>query len=246
MKVSAIISNSGTITLVSRNKRYVISPTHINYKQIIKTLSGKDHRRIESLVNVKKAFKKIPGVTIKGGKVLFDGKPAHGVLVSRIERFIKEGLPYEPLVAFLKNLLKNPSKHSVDQLYSFLEHEGIPITPDGCFLGYKAIRGDWKDIHTGTISNKVGQSPSMKREDVDSDPGSACSRGLHVGAYSYAKGFMQTGGRMVLVKVNPADVVSVPNDHNAEKLRVCRYKVMAEAPDQPIHEAVSDRAEEEG
>jgi hypothetical protein len=36
------------------------------------------------------------------------------------------------------------------------------------------------------------------------------------------------GGRLVAVKINPADVVSVPSDYNNQKLRTCSYTVMFE------------------
>ena len=34
--------------------------------------------------------------------------------------------------------------------------------------------------------------------------------------------------KIVIVKINPKDVVSVPNDCNCEKLRTCRYEVVGE------------------
>ena len=39
-----------------------------------------------------------------------------------------------------------------------------------------------------------------------------------------------SGDRMVAVKINPADVVSVPSDYGNQKLRTCRYEVMFEVP----------------
>jgi hypothetical protein len=36
------------------------------------------------------------------------------------------------------------------------------------------------------------------------------------------------GARTVIVKINPADVVSIPSDYNATKGRACRYEVVGE------------------
>jgi len=65
----------------------------------------------------------------------------------------------------------------------------------------------------------------MKRQDVDENPDNYCSAGLHIGSWAFAKG---VGARVVLVEVDPADVVSVPNDHNAQKCRVEKYKVLSD------------------
>jgi acyl carrier protein len=48
---------------------------------------------------------------------------------------------------------------------------------------------------------------------------------LHVGSLEYAKGW---GQRVVLVEVDPADVVSVPSECSCQKLRCCKYVVLAE------------------
>ena len=58
-----------------------------------------------------------------------------------------------------------------------------------------------------------------------------CSSGLHVGSLSYSGpgGWYNSGDdKIVIVKVNPADAVSVPSDHGASKLRVCKYEVIGE------------------
>jgi len=36
------------------------------------------------------------------------------------------------------------------------------------------------------------------------------------------------GERIVIVKINPADVVSIPSDYNDAKGRTCRYEVIGE------------------
>ena len=65
----------------------------------------------------------------------------------------------------------------------------------------------------------------MPRSEVDENPDNHCSSGFHVGAWEYASSF---GERVVLVEVDPADVVSVPNDYNAQKCRVTKYKVLSD------------------
>ena len=52
-----------------------------------------------------------------------------------------------------------------------------------------------------------------------------CSHGLHVGSLDYASDFSR--GKLVVVKVNPKDVVSVPSDCACQKCRVSAYKVVS-------------------
>ena len=119
---------------------------------------------------------------------------------------------------------------SQKELYDFLEHEHLPITEDGHFLAYKAVRSDYKDKYRGVFDNSVGQICEMTRSKVDDDRGRGCSNGLHAGALNYVAGYgsVEANDKIVIVKINPADVVSVPSDCNFEKLRTCRYEVVGE------------------
>ena len=64
----------------------------------------------------------------------------------------------------------------------------------------------------------------MPRSEVAYDPGEACSVGLHVGNYKFARDYASAA--LLEVHVNPRDVVSVPTDAGGHKIRVCRYKVV--------------------
>ena len=75
----------------------------------------------------------------------------------------------------------------------------------------------------------------MPRGEVQHDPESGCSTGLHVGTYAYAQGYARAA--LLTVHVNPRDVVSVPTDCDAEKMRVCRYVVSDDEPTPPEESA---------
>ena len=157
------------------------------------------------------------------------GNPLPKVLGERLKEFRDEGFPVEPLIAFWNNLKENPSEASKQQLYGFLENNGHPITEDGHFVAYRTVRSDWKDKHSGTFDNSPGSVCEMERSLVDPDPYSHCSVGLHVASHNYAtKSFKNeyNGDITVEVKVNPRDVVAVPNDYNGQKMRVCRFEVI--------------------
>ena len=164
------------------------------------------------------------------GQVTYEGEIVHGSISKRILEFMSKGLPFQPLVNFLNNLMENPSMQSQKELYDFLEHEHLPITDDGHFLAYKAVRSDYKDKYKGVFDNSVGNVVKMQRAKVDDDRARSCSDGLHAGALNYVAGYgsVEAGDKIVIVKINPRDVVSVPSDCNCEKLRTCRYEVVGE------------------
>jgi hypothetical protein len=126
---------------------------------------------------------------------------------------------------FYERLSRNPSRRSVTQLFDFLKHMNIPLEEDGRFLAYKAVKSDFKDVHSGTVDNHPGQINKLDRNLVSDDPNETCHFGFHVGALGYASTF-HTGGEMVICRVDPEHVVCVPYDHSHQKMRVCEYEVV--------------------
>lgn len=159
-------------------------------------------------------------------------------LADKVRAIAQEGLPVSIFAKFWDNLQLNPSANSVRELYDFLAYKELPITEDGCFLAYKGLtRNGWsisanketkvlkgKVDDKGRIFNGLNEEIEVRRWDVDDNRQHGCSYGLHVGSLDYAQGFAQ--GQVVVVKINPKDVVSVPEDCACQKCRVCAYKVI--------------------
>lgn len=239
-----IITQDGNISLVLKGNTHIVGKSHPNYDAIRECLKTSKYDGLEKLVDIPKAVNTyMDGNVIVNefGEVTYQGQTINNTVANRITDFFQQGLPYKPLVRFLDNLMQNPSGRSVQELYRFLEHHGLPITEDGCFVAYKGVRDDFKDIHSGTFDNTPGQKPRLAaRNLVDDDANRDCSFGLHVGTQSYASNFAREDGRVVLVKVNPADAVSVPHS-DANKLRVVGYEVLCETDkvtvlDQPLYD----------
>ena len=220
----------GNLTVILKNKAHQVIPDHTNYKLILEALPTATEDELLELVDIEKAIATFSQgqVSIVNGKVMFEGEEVHGSISKRIIEFMSKGLPFQPLVNFLENLMQNPSMQSQQELYDFLEHENLPVTEDGCFLAYKAVNSDFKDKWRGTFDNKVGQVCEMRRAKVDDNRGRGCSAGLHAGALNYVANYgnVDAGDNIVIVKINPEDVVSVPSDCNCEKLRTCKYEVV--------------------
>ena len=162
---------------------------------------------------------------VVGGKVHLKGDALPGELSKRIVTMVTKSEDPSSLLNFWEKLQRNPSHRSVSQLWAFLSHKNIPLTEDGCFLAYKSVRADYKDHHSGTVDNTVGVINEMPRNQISDDPNHACHEGYHVGALGYASRFGGGDRRIVICKVDPADVVCVPYDSSQEKMRVCKYEV---------------------
>jgi len=172
-------------------------------------------------------------LTVEGDSVFYNGEELHGVVVDRILQFARDGLPTGPMVKFLENLMQNPSRRAREELYQFLEHLDLMIDEDGFVVGYKAVDSDYMDKHTHTCDNHPGNVLSMPRRDVDDDTERGCSYGFHMGSFTgYVKAYYyRPGDRVLLVRTNPADVVSIPKDLDYAKMRTCRYEVLSDVTD---------------
>ncbi len=222
-----IINDSG-ITAIIDGEQYTVASDNPVYGQVRSAIQNReDEDTIAQLFRTANAVKRYfrGDIEVRDGVLFYQGEEVNGYVVDKILGFMADRLPVEPLIAFLKNLLANPSKRSIEELYKFLEHKNMPITDDGCFLGYKGVNDNYTDVHSGKFFNGVGTVNEMPRNKVCDDFRQGCSYGFHVGSLEYATSW---GTRTVIVKVNPKDVVSVPECSNWQKLRTARYEVIAD------------------
>lgn len=177
-------------------------------------------------------------VELVQGQLFYNGEPVHSALGDRIVDIVEQGLPVGPWVAFAKNVYTNPAEFSRDELYLFLEKADLPITEDGCFLAYKNVTDDYRDIRTNKFDNSIGAVVEMPRYMVDQNRNNTCAAGLHFASKDYLPHYRSGGSRTMVVKINPADVVSIPNDYSNTKGRTWRYEVVGEIPFEKV-EAMS-------
>jgi len=230
--IHSLISGDGTICLVVDGRHHTIAATNPSYREIRRLVTTRplDEAKLLSLIDIPQAISHVMQgkvrVDLDAGKVWYNDTEFHDeAFVARILRLMSEGQDVQYLLNFLNNLGQNPEFRAIMETFKFICNEGMPITPDGCFLGYKGVREDYYDEWSGTIENRPdGRRVNEPREKVCNDPSQGCASGLHVGSYNYARNW---GHTVVLVKVNPKDVVSVPN-HECEKMRVCGYWVIKE------------------
>uniref|UniRef100_A0A6M3KUF6 Uncharacterized protein n=1 Tax=viral metagenome TaxID=1070528 RepID=A0A6M3KUF6_9ZZZZ len=221
--------NDGTISCVVDGKQYIFDTDHPSYGVLCEAIKERDVETFISNYDVKAFIGE--GVEIRGDTIYYQGEVVHNTVCENILRSIKEGFDIIGTKKFLENLIENPSKHSVDELFSFLQIHHLTITDDGCFLAYKCVKEDYLDKFSGKYDNHPGAVMEMSRNQVDDNLNHACSHGFHVGALGYSGPdgwYYREGDRVIIVKVNPKDVVCVPTDSNFQKVRVCRYEVVGD------------------
>lgn len=249
MKTVPIVYSDESVTVMLDGRPFIISKSSENYKDVARAIINDSEEELRDAIfsggETDSDSEPIDytsedgSFVLKNGEAFCNGERLPQSIVDRAYDLRNEGLDLEFLVNFSMRLMDNPSYQSRQELYDFLANRYIPITPDGYFLANKGIDGDYyshtggaevpiigKTDERGRIYNGIGEEIKLKRGDVDDDRDNQCSHGLHVGSWEYASGF---ASKTVIVKVDPASVVSVPRDFNAKKCRVCHYWVLGDA-----------------
>lgn len=231
MTYAAIIRDEG-ITFIIDGKPVQVKRTDAIYDKVKTAHTAGDHGEIKRLLDVGAGLITFANgsINITEGLVSWNGEEIDNSITRRMIRMMHEGFSIEPMIMFLDNLMDNPSKRAVDELYMFLEQNELPISADGMFLAYKKVNIDYTDTYTRSIDNSVGQKPSMRRNQVQDNRDVTCSTGFHFCSKSYLNqyGANGDGARVMILKVNPRDVVSIPSDYNNAKGRCCKYEVVGE------------------
>lgn len=249
---SYVLTPNG-VTVYVQGKPVTVEAKNRNYKKVCEAIEkNSPDEEILSLasagevpVTVEEAVKTDKRFTIEGDKVFFLKDSGvrvelNNILCKYILKLANHGMSLDPIEKFVTNMMQNPSYDARERMFNFLQHEGLPITPDGCFLAYKYVGNDYYDLHSGTVLYEIGTEVSEPREECDDNPNNPCSRGLHVGSLAYAS----HGPKTLILKVNPRDVVTVPVSES-EKMRTCKVFVVKEYEKPLTGELYNERGEEE-
>jgi hypothetical protein len=247
MTLAHIKDNKNFWTVVLNGKPHQFDHTHAEYDALVECVKVGDADAFLEVFSV--------GTVIEnwseGNFAFRDGYLYYGQdeqiasqPTERIIDMLKQGWDHKPMLRYLDNLYENVSQRAVQESYEWSMHKGLPITEDGYMIGYKGVavyrgedrqdklgrtltNGDLVDKYTGhSFRNNVGDLNHMPRRQVCDDHTKGCEAGLHIGTFEYAEGWAGSGGAVVLVKFNPADIVSVPSDCSCQKIRVSKYEVL--------------------
>lgn len=213
------------IQVTVEGKPFSLDNTHPTFTRMKKALKDKNWKAVPRLVTLAQSLvsASLGNVEVKNGKVFYKGSQVDDALTERIVGLVKANeRGVQHLMNFMNNLYKNPSPEARREFYPWLKNSNLPLSDDGCFFAYKAVNSSLRDTHTGTVDNSPGQVIMMPRNNADPHWRTACSSGFHICSKSYGI----YGSRVMLVKVNPRDVVAAPA--NEGKIRVVRYEVIKE------------------
>jgi len=245
MSKLAISQTPSTITVVDQTtaKVYTITNTQSNWNATVEAVKGEDNDdEILQVISVKAAvenFSPTGQITVYGNDVRYKGHTLAGLDVDHLLEAIRTGNKRQAkrLTRFLENKQLNPSYKAINMMYKFRQDKGMPLTDDGYFLAYKGVRSDYWSKNAnkqtivlhgevneqGQILNKIGAYIEVDRKCVEDDPSKPCGEGLHAGSLEYATDW---GERVLIVKIHPKDVVSVP-DAEDNKMRICKMRICA-------------------
>jgi len=228
--------NGQSVTLILDGKPFVVASDKPQYQPLVDAIKSDDWETVSEIVNAATSYGPIlqafGDVTVYGGHIIYKGRELHNYLVSKILEATATGLPIEPLGRFLENAMQNPDPRAAEDLYGWCEASGLPLTEDGCIIAYKRVGADYLDIYSKSIDHTPGRVVEQDRNLCDPDPNRTCSAGLHFCSASYLRSY--SGARVVLLKINPRDVVAFPRDYGWSKGRACRYEVIEEIPPETV------------
>lgn len=221
-----------TAVIVVNGRTFNITDTHPSWKVVIERLKKYDYTGLETLLDVRKSVEVFSNGLVKitdDGELTYNGTPLHSALAKRIVSDFKRGFDVSALVNFLDRVSANPSQTARDELYLWLETSKLPFTPDGHFLAYKKVREDYKDIYSGQFDHSIGTTLAMPRDKVDPNRNRTCSYGFHFCSLDYLNHYSSAvNDHVMIVKVDPANVVAIPSDYQNQKGRATGYTVVAE------------------
>jgi hypothetical protein len=243
-------SGANVMLVIIDGKPYNVDATNSLWNDLVEAYNNNDADLFLDILagkgNQKMVADYVMGsdIVVTENSVTYKGIEVDNVIADILQQMRRERKDITVMVRFLENLLQNPSATAQRGLYDFLKNRNLPLTEDGCFLAYKTVLSNYwskasgnlvltsgKTDATGRVYNAVGERVSCPRCQVDDDRDNECSYGLHVGGLQYSGpggSYNSPGDKVIIVKVNPKDVIAVPKDYNAQKLRTCDYTVVAD------------------
>jgi hypothetical protein len=193
-------------------------------------ISDEEIEVLANLVNMKKQFNNVwskGDLKIVGDSLTYKGEQVDEKLEHFILQEFKKNVDFDTFMNRWSLFIENISSSSfkvANRLFSFLQHNDLTISDDGCIYAWKVVRENFYDIHSNTVDYTPGLTVEMPRSKVDDNDSSYCSYGLHVCSWGYLKSFAGTGNPVLLVKIEVKDIISIPLDYDGQKIRVCKLQ----------------------
>lgn len=187
------------------------------------------------------------------GKIRLDTTLENHLVRMLTDRHNDNNIDWVSYVNFTERLYTNVDPEIRERIVEWLAAQSwLTFTEDGRLVGYRGTTVDENgtpcsvhegpgivngEIVNGHVPNPVGAIVEIDRSLVVKDSATGCASGMHVGTYDYAVGWAHYDGYVLRVAVAPEDIISVPFDCSAQKIRCCRFEVLEATPANEVKEA---------
>lgn len=235
MSIPYILTDK-SLTVLHGGRSVAVPRSAENFDRVLAATQAGDAPALAEALDQKQAVVDFTSgrIEIRDRTLYYAGQPLDTSLTRKILEFKHAGDERlaQPLLSFLDKVMDNPSRRAVQGLYDWVSASGMPIHPDGDILAWKIVRDDYLDYHSGTLDHTPGNVVELPRNQCDEDPDQTCSFGIHFCSFAYLPKYFSGDAtrRIMLVKINPRDVVAIPRDYGTAKGRCCRMEVLEQVP----------------
>lgn len=222
--MSHILTNN-YVNIFWGGKPFYAEKNHPNFSRIVDLVKIGQIKEALPLFDLAEIIRKTSfgNITVKPDGVFYKNTKINNYVADRILEFLKDGGDVEPLVNFLERLLQNPNKHIFNNLYSYLEKYKLPIDADGSFYAIKAVRNNLTSKWNPNVQYGIYDTYSEPRQLLLSpdENDSYCGPGLWFGWTQFVFNYGSGNDKVLLVRVNPEDVIATPNLEHYQKMAAC-------------------------
>jgi hypothetical protein len=198
-------------------------------RELIDLFSSKeDRQRLELVNNVEKS----DILSYNNGIIVWESVSPLSLPEDFAAKVLKAELEQDNLLLttyrnFWTLLSLNPDELCRKYLFWFLNRNNMILSKEGFFVAYRNVASTedpnvFTDFHSHTFKIRMGEMVTQDRSLCDHNHDVTCSKGLHLGAYSWlTQNYFGDTGMVCLC--NPVDVIAVPKLDNYGKLRTCAY-----------------------
>ncbi len=227
-----------TITIVVDRQVHTVQRSAANANALIDELAkgeSADLEVIKAMASVKNyiVYLSQGRISLTDAGIQFMGELVNSYMTERIMRHHAEGVDVAPMLAFMDRVMNHPILGIQQDIYKWCEKGDMPFTAEGHIIAYKKVREDYRSYHAspdGThLHHPIGGFVEMERSAVDPRRNNTCSTGLHFCSYDYLNAYQGANtGRILILSIDPQDVIAIPTDYNQTKGRACRYRIIGE------------------
>lgn len=224
-KISVVLANGSICEWSSSNSQF---------SKINKMVEAEDWIEIENFIQ---ADKNIIGseklvlndkgnleVTTKKKKIEVDKDNRFTKLCSLIKENGTTDADLKPVIPFLKKVAENTFIDATKEIYDYCKNMDFEITKDGNILAFKVVNSSMKAKYDNETEYKLGKYTEV--ENFDTDRNTHCSRGLHFCARGYLNSYAEPNDVVLILEIDPRDIVSIPTDCDFKKGRCRKCKVV--------------------